>query len=289
MPHRPDKDKFAEEEQRQLDVSAAFFEQQFREVNPHTIVFLDVDGVLASHHASQQAVSQEERLDPRALHRLGSVLHATGAYVVLSTSWRAKDSLKQILVRALERNAGLKFGRVVGETPIYSFEKRPQEIREWLERHPSIQAWAAVDDVDLEASAPDLFGGHFVCTDPFAGLTGDDAVRLMQVLQAQVAAPADAAQDKSSPSPMALSPQPTAGGASLMGRMHDLEEKRRCAERPGDGEARRRSLERVRAPPWEAFGGASAAARLQLEQQQQQPLRPGPSGYQEIDRRHPSK
>jgi len=172
------------------EVSPASFEKNFRDANPHAVLFLDVDGVLNTVDPRKPPV----HVEPELLRRLGDFVRTSGAHVVLSSSWRNDGALKRILFRALARDAGLPASRIVGQTPYLSWIERPREIQEWLMLHPSIRVWVAVDDMDLEAMAAQatppssrLLSGHFVKTEPTAGLTKQAVGRLLELLSTQQA------------------------------------------------------------------------------------------------------
>lgn len=56
--------------------------------------------------------------------------------------------------------------------------KREAEICEWLDRHPSVGTWIAIDDMDLLSSDSEharRLRGHVVHTNADTGLTLQDA------------------------------------------------------------------------------------------------------------------
>lgn len=141
------------------------------------IVFLDVDGVLNSaewHREGHRGLGRLGHFDPAAVARLNRLTQATGAQIVVSSSWRqygedyCRDILRQVGVAA----------DVIGVTPILddgSEIMRPvprgQEIQAWLDAQPS-QPDAFVildDDNDMEG-----LRHRFVRTRHAVGLTDAD-------------------------------------------------------------------------------------------------------------------
>jgi len=107
------------------------------------LVFLDIDGVLNSHDflyraavRNEQAQRRVERLgnehlqlDPEAVDRVNQILSATGAKVVVSSSWRHAHPIEDL--REILAKAGF-IGDVIDYTPRYG-KDRGHEIDEWLQ------------------------------------------------------------------------------------------------------------------------------------------------------------
>jgi len=155
-------------------------------VAPLRLLFLDVDGVL-----NVGGTANCGALVPELVARLHWVLVATGAVVVLSSSWRLFAELRPLIIAALP--AGL----VVGQTALgFHNHLRPREIADFLDL-PAVQRrplrWAVVDDMDLGSQAAAMAGRlpcgfpeglerNFVRTDKTTGLDETCAGRLMHVL-----------------------------------------------------------------------------------------------------------
>mmetsp|Transcript_105546 Transcript_105546/g.340385 ORF Transcript_105546/g.340385 Transcript_105546/m.340385 type:complete len:162 (-) Transcript_105546:26-511(-) len=126
-------------------------------------------------------------LDATLFANLGYVVHATGAALVISSSWRKSAAALRFLLDGLQRYAGIPAERILGVTPSLcdGVECRAAEIAGWLRAHPQVAAkarWAAIDDQDIQAQSPALFRGHFVRTDPTLGLTRERARQAVQLL-----------------------------------------------------------------------------------------------------------
>lgn len=143
-----------------------------------SVIFLDVDGVLHSLH-------NDEIFRDSCCALLERILRVSHAKVVLSSTWRLEQD-KRDLVDAMLRDRGLP--PVDDVTKKLSDSPREDEICEWLDRHPEITSWVAIDDMDLQfrttPSAARL-RGHFVRTDQRRGLVPEDAELVLALLYAQ--------------------------------------------------------------------------------------------------------
>jgi hypothetical protein len=124
---------------------------------PIKVLFLDFDGVLNSSEWFEKINPngertfatheewQRESFDPEAIARLNRVLDATGAVVVISSSWRIVNSINDL--RIFLRDKGFT-GKIIGTTPILRGEReRGDEIQMWLHKK-TVEKFAIVDDSD---------------------------------------------------------------------------------------------------------------------------------------------
>lgn len=185
-----------------------------------SIIFLDVDGVLRKVEGQPVVNIDGELLPvmdchakgrallPEALRALQSIVHRTGAQIVLSSEWRRQPALKEE-VQVMLRNFGIS--KIYGETPVLQAredvfaqgtegmgtlmlrwaERRAREISQWLSEHPEVIAWIALDDLDLGKA--DDFRKRFtfkmtpnlILTDQELALTASDGRRAAENLQKQ--------------------------------------------------------------------------------------------------------
>lgn len=175
------------------------------------VLFLDVDGVLHATSASSKLKDvlastpsrdvprmlaelvrrdggHESLFRARAMACLAQVLQATGAQLVLTSSWRNLPGGADAVNIALG-----KFSL----QPIYSctagqgVEQRIEHIWSWLAEHvDQIEGYAVVDDTDLSEepdgrgfAAPSRIAGHFVKTPSSTGLTSGHVSRLVAKLK----------------------------------------------------------------------------------------------------------
>ena len=153
------------------------------------IIFLDIDGVL--NNQAFLKTSQgfgENQLDPRNVAVLNKIVGATGAKIVISSSWRHIWDHEQI-AKMMAKVGFTDASCVIDRTPVGE-NNRGMEVQEWVQLdaermivnpdHQSIEAWVILDDVDefLPEQKP-----HFVQTNPQTGLTGHDASEAISILR----------------------------------------------------------------------------------------------------------
>ncbi len=158
------------------------------------IIFLDVDGVM--HDYSSNEIIQEERVE-----RLKKIVDATGASLVLSSSWRFgyREFLEENgftdLVDTIEsenlqyfqsvlKNNGLEF---VGFTPCSTLGEngRPVEIRSFLLDKPNVKSFVILDDDDFNwqwLSAFVVKTKKIVKNKTFLGLEDEHVERAIAIL-----------------------------------------------------------------------------------------------------------
>ena len=144
---------------------------------PRRVIFLDIDGVLNSAPFLGEGADLpwEAMIDPRAVARLNALVRATGAAIVVSSSWRCHVPLARI-ARILGDH-GFD-GEIIGATPRRP-SSRGAEIQAWLdEAADGPDAFVILDDVsDMGPLTP-----HLVLTSFDEGLldahVADAAARL---------------------------------------------------------------------------------------------------------------
>lgn len=144
------------------------------------ILFLDVDGVLncAAYFKTRQTPRdlKPRDMDPMRVLILHRILEATGAKVVVSSSWRFRpDDLEEV-----KKSVSPHYLDV---TPRHErHEDRHAEIKEWLSAHPETKAYAILDD-DFCAGVG--HGENFFKTDWYGfGLTQEIAKLVIEHLNA---------------------------------------------------------------------------------------------------------
>lgn len=138
------------------------------------VLFLDVDGVLNSAtFFAENPPMPVTSVDPKAVRRIQRVVEATGALVVLSSSWRKQPELVDVL-----RTAGVPIHDLTPTlTDRMAAPARCDEILAWLDEHSEVTQYAIIDD-DPDAEV----GGHFVRTYWRLGMYGKHERALIALL-----------------------------------------------------------------------------------------------------------
>ena len=156
------------------------------------VIFLDIDGVLVtrSHltvlldNGMKSTDSMGRHVfDPKCIDNLKKIVDATGAKIVLSSTWKVFGwEMFQLLWK--ERNMP---GEVIAFTP--NKNNRGTEIDDWMNgtirfQHPNVESFVIIDD-DIH----DLLIGqfpHIVHTTFEHGLTSgdvDNAIRILNIVK----------------------------------------------------------------------------------------------------------
>ena len=149
------------------------------------IIFLDFDGVLNTEYYQGLLQFQGKQwqdqygafFDPRAVRQLKRVIDTTDADIVVESSWKY---LGLEAMQELWRVRNLP-GRVIDITPsLTGNASKGEEIAAWLSEYATSDArYVIIDDeyVALDAQIP-----FFIWTNPYEGLTEEQADRAMLIL-----------------------------------------------------------------------------------------------------------
>ena len=175
-----------------------------------TVIFLDVDGVLNCETSKSYVTTEDGQtltgIDKDKVKRLASIVMATGADIVLSSSWKngwyTSDGFlfsSTTLSNHAKylRNHLYKKGKLFirDKTPS-SYRGRGYEILFWLKTHPETKAWVVLDDEEWhDFYEYDEIMRHWVKTDFETGLTDDDATAAIQILKGQLLGPIEKEQE----------------------------------------------------------------------------------------------
>lgn len=151
------------------------------------VLFLDVDGVLNCPETWARKDGQRGtfRICPDRVKLLATMLDATSAMVVLSSTWRKFDDH----VAYLKKRASVVTCRLHDDwrtieedfkPPIDFRPMRGREIKEWLSRHPEVTEYAIVDD---DSDMLPEQSKRFVQTSFREGLTDRHAIALIALLR----------------------------------------------------------------------------------------------------------
>ena len=160
---------------------------------PTCVVFLDVDGVLLP-FGDGAAVTADGGFPDEPLAALSAILEATGATIVLSSTWRcAPESIAELtsafFFYACEHGGPLGSVASFEHTTNHAHSTRQWEIAEWLASPAAacVEQWVALDDEPLLDGASNArhrasFEGHTVQTESTVGLTRAHAARAIALL-----------------------------------------------------------------------------------------------------------
>ena len=159
-----------------------------KEEQRHESYFLDVDGVLNSQQLFEKCEDDQLiSVDEDNIKNLKTIVDATGAKIVLSSSWRygwaehsdAVQDWCQILVDILAKY-DLK---IIDKTEYLSSGRREDEIKDWLDKcEEKIEGFVILDDGAYEWHRHG-FDKHLVKTDfCTGGLREEDADKAIKIL-----------------------------------------------------------------------------------------------------------
>ncbi len=141
------------------------------------ILFLDFDGVLNDENYVRDQGYFGLILNPKNLLLLKRLIDATGAKIVLSTSWREHWNLDPSECDEI----GLEINQIFAQYGLEAYDKTPEigyrrevPIRSWLDAHPEVETFVVLDDLRLGA---DWLEGHFVRTSNRHGGLSEENLR----------------------------------------------------------------------------------------------------------------
>lgn len=141
------------------------------------IIFLDIDEVLNSKQYKREIGSKftdpKYQIDPLAVKRLNAIVSATGAKIVISSTWRLSFIYSADALQKLQ-DCFAQYGindiidytpqiLATDGTPLISF--RGDEIKEWLKDKQDVN-FVVIDDIDMT----DDFGNRMILTHENDGL-----------------------------------------------------------------------------------------------------------------------
>jgi hypothetical protein len=165
------------------------------------IIFLDIDGVLNSFekHADldvphstwcpevMNAFGIKLEVFPEMVERINRITDATGAKLVISSSWRVGYLAEWADVIIHLHNVGIK-GFIVGRTPWNrndpELSTRGKEIEAWFKKHPDekIESFVILDDLNQMEPLMD----YLVQTDHAKGIQDEHVNRAIEMLSKPV-------------------------------------------------------------------------------------------------------
>lgn len=157
------------------------------------LIFLDVDGVL-NYDMCDAKVGIYYGVDSKKVELLKKIVDATGAKIILSSTWRLHITVGMPLEIqedpfAIELMSKLKAEGLYlyDYTPVDTAEScRKQQIEDLMEEYrmdgQQIESWVVLDDSLFDGFDDDDFNKHLVLTNWFTGLTETDVEKAIMIL-----------------------------------------------------------------------------------------------------------
>ena len=147
------------------------------------VIFLDVDGVLNNRHTRTRTGEGWCFVDDFLVARVRKIVDATGAVIVLSSTWRDEWNIEDESLNGPDFNElcakfnefGMDF---FSRTGAWKMRGRGWEIMDWLERHEAIESFVILDDWNDMGPVRD----HLILTNPSLGLTEEDVQEAIKIL-----------------------------------------------------------------------------------------------------------
>ncbi|MBQ8448579.1 MAG: hypothetical protein IJX27_06590 [Clostridia bacterium] len=151
------------------------------------IIFLDIDGVLNCDRFIIKNKCRGIGIDPERVALLAEIVRASGAKIVLTTSWRSHWSENPEECDAMGREINEAFAAqgltVYSKTPRISYV-REEEILAWLDENPEATRFVIIDDMYLQHEHLDAY---IIRTIPFrGGLCEEDVMEAIKILNGRV-------------------------------------------------------------------------------------------------------
>ena len=146
------------------------------------VLFLDVDGVITHQHYKNE---EREGLDPEKIKLVARIVKDTGAFVVLSSSWRLsydqkteKKDWDYVLLEKCLGDEGVSIYDITTRIPFSDTmpwrRTRPLEILDWVIEH-KVNSFAILDDDEWDFARYGL-DKHWVHTSAEDGISIKDVI-----------------------------------------------------------------------------------------------------------------
>lgn len=134
------------------------------------VIFLDIDGVL---NDFTNGIYADDTPTDQHLAQLKYIVEATGAELVLSSSWRMKSRDYKLVVKRLA-DFDMKLFGMTAELR----GGRSEEIKDWLNNHREVTSYVILDDIEM----PDELKARQVRTTLAYGLLPSHAKKAIDIL-----------------------------------------------------------------------------------------------------------
>ena len=168
-------------------------------------IFLDIDGVLNC-ETSKSCCGPFIGIDKDKVKRLAKIVNETQAILILTSTWKInwypknkypkyedgdKYSLLTYNCGKYLNNHLWKKGKLIikDATKEERISQRGHGIRDYLYKHSEITNWVVLDDEVFFDFDDKIVLPSLVQTDPYYGLTDDDAETAIKILRNEIAGP----------------------------------------------------------------------------------------------------
>ena len=148
------------------------------------IIFLDIDGVMAPATSWKRAELLSDgfaAFNSKAVLNLMRIVSATGATLVLTTSHKSNYTLKEWKAIFEDRGINVPIEKLDDNLGNLS---RKDEILNWLGKSCG-DSFVIIDDDKSLNALPDSVKDKLVLTSPLVGLTEDNAISAIDILESQ--------------------------------------------------------------------------------------------------------
>lgn len=148
------------------------------------IIFLDIDGVLNSGKTVVRSPQGYIGIADNLVTKLRKIVKATGANIVLSSSWRESFLKQDLDGKYLKRKLGYKGLKIFSTTELPQHSDRGLEICHWLEnnRNLGITHFCILDDEFIQIFDYHKLTPYLVHTDCTEGLTAELVKKAISIL-----------------------------------------------------------------------------------------------------------
>lgn len=154
------------------------------------IIFLDFDGVMDTESYDSYLVNHNipnvdeygPVFDPKCVKTLEGILNATGAQIVVSSTWKECMTLDGIRKMWKKRNLP---GYILDVTPNVNPHFRGDEINAWLESQDEEWHYAIIDDLDASQFTEEQLP-YFVQANPWCGIDEETEQRVLYLMRREI-------------------------------------------------------------------------------------------------------
>jgi hypothetical protein len=116
---------------------------------------------------------------PEAVERVNRILDASGAKLVISSTWRLTTTQEEIQILLGARGLTHTIFSMTPELPRKMSEivPRGKEIGAWLQANPGVTSFVILDDCGVEP-----YSAQHVWVDPWVAITDDNVKRALEIL-----------------------------------------------------------------------------------------------------------